>query len=78
LPPQFASGEVKGLMARGALTIDLSWHDGKLTRAVIRAKDAEPVQIRYAGKEITLQAKANGVYEFGPDLVQKAAGSTGE
>ena len=78
LPPQFASGEVKGLIARGALTIDLAWQNGKLTRAVVRSKDAEPVQIRYAGKEITLQAKANGVYEFGPDLVQKAAGSKGE
>ncbi len=70
LPPQLPSGEVKGLAARGALTVDLAWRDGKLTRAVIRAKDAEPVQVRYAGKEKMLQAKAGGVYEFGPDLAQ--------
>jgi alpha-L-fucosidase 2 len=70
LPPQFATGEVKGLMARGALSVDLAWRDGKLTHAVIRSKDAEPVQVRYAGKEITLQAKAGGVYEFGPDLAR--------
>ncbi len=68
LPPQFATGEVKGLVARGALTVDLAWRDGKLTRAVIRAKDAEPVQVRYAGKEVMLQAKAGGVYQFGSGL----------
>jgi alpha-L-fucosidase 2 len=68
LPPQLPNGEVKGLVARGALTVDLAWHDGKLTHAVIRAKDAEPVAVRYAGKEVMLQAKAGGVYEFGPGL----------
>jgi alpha-L-fucosidase 2 len=70
LPPQFATGEVKGLMARGALTVDLAWRDGKLTHATIRSKDAEPVQVRYAGKEVLLQAKAGGVYEFGPGLAR--------
>jgi alpha-L-fucosidase 2 len=70
LPPQFATGEVKGLMARGALTVDLAWDNGKLTRAVIRAKDAIPVQVRYAGKEVSLDAKAGGVYMFGPDLAR--------
>ena len=78
LPPQFKTGDVKGLIARGALTVDLAWQDGKLTRAVIRAKDAEPVQVRYSGKEVTIQAKAGGVYELGPDLAQHNAGSQGE
>jgi len=64
---------VKGLIARGALTVDLAWRDGKLTRTVIRAKDAGPVQVRYAGKEVMLQAKAGGVYEFGPDLAPNPA-----
>ena len=70
LPRQFDSGEVKGLRARGAITVDLAWRDGKLTRAVIRSRDAEPVEVRYAGKQVTLQAKAGGVYQLGPDLKQ--------
>jgi alpha-L-fucosidase 2 len=70
LPPQIPNGVVKGLMARGALSVDLAWRDGKLSHAVIRAKDAGPVQVRYAGKEVTLQAKAGGVYELGPNLAQ--------
>ena len=70
LPPQIPDGAVKGLMARGALTVDLAWQNGKLTRATIRSRDAEPVQIRYAGKEVTLQSKAGGVYTFGPDLAR--------
>jgi alpha-L-fucosidase 2 len=68
LPPQLANGEVKGLMARGALTVDLAWHDGKLTHAVIHAKYPEPVLVRYAGKEVNLQTRSGGVYQFGPDL----------
>ncbi len=70
LPPQIPNGEVKGLMARGALSVDLAWRNGQLTRAVIRAKDAEPVQIRYGGREVTLQSKAGGVYQFGPGLAR--------
>ena len=78
LPPQLNSGEVKGLIARGALQVDLSWRDGKLIRAVIRARDAEPVQVRYAGKQVMLSAKAGGVYELGPDLAVHAAMPLGE
>ena len=68
LPPQLANGEVNGLMARGALTVDLAWKDGKLTQAVVRAKDAEPLQIRYAGKAVSLKTRAGGIYRFGADL----------
>ena len=78
LPPQFSNGEVKGLKARGALTVDMEWRDGKLTRAAIRSRDAEPLLVRYAGKETTFNAKAGGVIEFGPDLTPGKSTTRGE
>jgi alpha-L-fucosidase 2 len=49
LPPEWASGSVAGLRARGGFTVDMTWADGRLTeaglyssqrrRVVVRAKD---------------------------------------
>lgn len=40
LPDAWATGEVKGLLAYGGHTIDMSWKDGKLVRVTIYAKKA--------------------------------------
>ncbi len=37
LPKAWPNGSVKGLRARGALRVDLSWKDGKVTRVSLRA-----------------------------------------
>jgi alpha-L-fucosidase 2 len=37
LPDAWTSGEIKGLKARGAFTVDLSWKDGKLATATIKS-----------------------------------------
>jgi alpha-L-fucosidase 2 len=37
LPPEWNSGEVTGLMARGCYTIDIKWNNGTLTHAVIKS-----------------------------------------
>jgi alpha-L-fucosidase 2 len=36
-PDSWASGEVKGLKARGGYELDMSWTNGKLTRVVVRS-----------------------------------------
>jgi len=38
LPKAWRGGAVKGLRARGAVEVDLTWADGKATQAVLRAK----------------------------------------
>ena len=35
LPPAWREGRVRGLRARGAVTVDLAWADGRLTEAVV-------------------------------------------
>ncbi len=37
LPPQWKSGSVRGLRARGGLTVDIAWEDGKPVSAHVTA-----------------------------------------
>ena len=37
LPPEWPSGRVVGLRARGGFTVDIAWNEGRLTEAVLRA-----------------------------------------
>jgi alpha-L-fucosidase 2 len=68
LPSAFPNGKVTGLLARGGFEVSLAWQNGKLAKATIKAKEAKPLKVRYAGKEVSLQAKAGQTIELGPDL----------
>ncbi len=46
LPDAWPSGSVTGLRARGGITLDIEWHRGALTRAMINTRHANPVRIR--------------------------------
>jgi alpha-L-fucosidase 2 len=50
-----ASGEVKGLKARGNFTVNFAWKDGKITTYEITSKDPRKVLVKINGekKEIT-------------------------
>jgi len=68
LPSAFPSGSASGLRTRGGLEVDIAWRDGKLTRATFRARTAIPLKVRYAGKEVQLEAAPGRRYSLGPDL----------
>jgi alpha-L-fucosidase 2 len=46
LPPELPNGHVTGLRARGGDTIDITWRDGKITEATLRAQRTHPVRVR--------------------------------
>ena len=46
LPDEWAEGEVKGLQARGAFTVDMKWAGGELTEAVIVSKIGGTLHLR--------------------------------
>ena len=51
LPDKWQEGSIKGLKARGNITVDISWEDGKLRKAVFYTEeDIESIKIKYNGK----------------------------
>lgn len=68
LPAAWPDGSVKGLRARGGLTVDLQWSGGKASEVVVRAAlDGEHLfraaqsitEIRSAGKKVKVQFEGN-------------------
>ena len=62
LPSAWPDGYLKGVRARGNLTADIAWSNGKLRSLVLKGKPAQAVTLRHAGelKNVTLDAR--GVY----------------
>jgi alpha-L-fucosidase 2 len=58
LPKAWPTGSVTGLRARGGLTIDLAWRDGKLTKAVLTPATAGPITVRLGERTTTLTGQA--------------------
>jgi len=53
IPSAWPSGEVKGLRARGAVTVDIRWENGKATAATLRPEFAGNYRLRApAGQQI--------------------------
>ncbi|GAB6186808.1 glycoside hydrolase N-terminal domain-containing protein [Thermopirellula anaerolimosa] len=66
LPPQWNSGEVRGMRARGGLIVDMRWQDGRIQEAVVQAT---------VGGTFTFRAPP-GQTVRGPETVQLRPGET--
>lgn len=62
LPPEWPSGKVEGLCARGGFEVSLWWENGRLKKAVVFSKNGGAVKVRYQGKEVQLQTKEGKSY----------------
>jgi len=68
LPDAWPHGSVKGMRARGGLEIDLRWHSGRATAALLKAKADGKLSLRAPqGQQIdgpdTLEVKAGRTYD---------------
>lgn len=56
LPDAWKSGEVKGLKARGNVTVDMKWKDGKLTSVTLTSGSSQKQPVKYGSitKELSL------------------------
>jgi alpha-L-fucosidase 2 len=65
LPQAWAEGAVTGLKARGNVTIDMAWKEGKLTSAMLRSPVAAKATVRFQGRTQTVTLPAGQVVKLG-------------
>jgi len=73
LPSALPDGKVSGLCARGGVEVAIEWRSGKLVKAILKPSESKPVKVRYAGREVEVQAKGGQTYVLGPDLKPEQA-----
>lgn len=64
LPPSWPDGHVRGLRARGGITVSLSWRQGRLTTAELRAARERTVELHLpegAGRPVVTDQAGNAV-----------------
>jgi alpha-L-fucosidase 2 len=61
LPAAWPTGSIRGIRARGGLSIDMDWRDGRLAKLRMTGKPGTKVLLRYRGKlsEVTLDARGS-------------------
>ena len=57
LPKDWPTGKVTGLRARGNFTVDIEWHDGKVTHYRVRSPQPRKVRVRVNGTTKTVLAE---------------------
>lgn len=54
LPKAWPAGRVTGLKARGNVTVDIEWRDGRVTASRFRSREPRPVTVRVRGESRTV------------------------
>jgi alpha-L-fucosidase 2 len=60
LPPEWGTGHVKGLRARGGFEIEMAWDYGRLTSAVVRSRTGGKAHLRYGAQTQTFDINPGG------------------
>jgi alpha-L-fucosidase 2 len=71
LPSVWQKGTVSGLCARGGFDVDMTWADGKLTKATVHSKLGNPCRIRVGERTIDLKTEKGKTYSFDGELRSK-------
>lgn len=70
LPGDWATGEIKGLCARGGFELTMQWEEGKLKRLEILSKAGEECSVRYGDLTVSFPTRKGGVYTLDETLKQ--------
>ena len=68
LPAAWPKGSITGLRARDGFEIDLSWSDGRLSRAKIRSLLGRPCELRAHGRKLQLTTQPGKIYTVDANL----------
>jgi alpha-L-fucosidase 2 len=75
LPAAWPNGSVKGLRARGGFEVDLTWRDGKLTRAVLRSPLGRRCKVRSGDRVAEFDTRPGETLTVDGDLRRQGAGA---
>lgn len=68
LPSAWSTGAVTGLRARGGFEVDVTWKDGRLTKAVIRSKSGQPCRVMYEHNTWESNTEVGATYSLDHNL----------
>lgn len=68
LPAALPEGQVRGVCARGAFELDMTWEKGELKSLKVLSRAGLPCRLRYQGKIIEFDTKKGLEYESGKDF----------
>jgi alpha-L-fucosidase 2 len=71
LPDAWRGGAVRGMKARGAVTVDFSWKDGSLVSAVVHAKVPGKIRLRYKNLSAEILCTPDSVHSLDNKLRKK-------
>ncbi len=66
LPREFRNGSIRGLKAKGGITVDITWQDGRLTQYRLTAPQDCTVTVATPDGERTLRLRAGRPWVSGP------------
>lgn len=70
LPAGWPSGQVRGLRARGAFTVDIEWDEGTLVRAAIQSDMGGPAVVRFGDKVSRFEASRGETIILDKELIK--------
>jgi alpha-L-fucosidase 2 len=71
LPDTWRSGAVRGMKARGAVTVDFAWEDNSLESVVIQAKRSGKIRLRYKNLSAEILCTPNSAHSLDGKLRSK-------
>ena len=66
IPDAWRTGKVKGLKARGGLTVDMEWDNGKLVKATVYSSIDQTIKIKYNADVQNIDIKKGQTFPFVP------------
>ncbi len=68
LPDELTSGSVRGICARGAFVLDITWEKGQLEKVTVLAKTGGKCRLRYGNKRKSFETKRGETYHLNSQL----------
>ncbi|MDZ7613126.1 MAG: hypothetical protein U5K51_05005 [Flavobacteriaceae bacterium] len=59
LPDNWKEGSIKGLKARGNITVDIKWKEGKLEQIILTSETSKTVKVKYGSHQMEVPLRKN-------------------